>query len=142
MAKGLNKVMVIGNLGKAPELRSTPGGMRVAQFSLAVSEQWKDKQSGDQKERTEWIHCEVWGKLASVCAEYLHKGSKVYVCGKFRTDEWDDKDGIKRYTTKVRVDEMLMLGGTQGGQSRTTTPSKSDHAAAAAGEKFDDDIPF
>ncbi len=136
MARGLNKVIAIGNLGADPETRYVPSGAAVTNFSIAVSESWKDKQTGEQQERTEWIRCEVWGKAAEACAEYLEKGSQVYVEGKMRTDSWEDKDtGQKRYATKVRVDNVQFLGSPRGG-------SRPAPAAPPPQPEFDDDIPF
>lgn len=143
MARGINKVIAIGNLGGDPEMRFLPSGAAVANFSIAVSEQWKDKQTGETKERTEWIRCEVWGKAAEACAEYLHKGSQAYIEGRMRTEQWDDKKtGEKRYATKVRVDNVQFLGSPRGGGERppvdrTQPPERNDKQ-----EEFDDDIPF
>ena len=137
MARGINKVIAIGNLGKDPEGRYLPSGAAVCNFSIAVSESWKDKQSGEQKERTEWMNIEVWGKTAEACLQYLTKGSQCYVEGKLQTDKWQDKEGNDRWTTKVRADSVQFLG------SKGDRPSKP--AAPAPGgnnDDFDDDIPF
>lgn len=141
MSRGVNKVIAIGNLGADPETRYLPSGAAVANFNIAVSESWKDKQTGEIKERTEWMKIEVWGKTAEACAEYLSKGKQVYVEGKLQTDQWDDKDGIKRYTTKVRADNVQFLGSPRDGAA----PAASKPAPAAEQkppEEFDDDIPF
>jgi len=142
MSRGVNKVMLLGHLGGDPEVRSTPSGIQIASFSVATSERWKDKQTGEAKERTEWHRCEVWGRLAEVAAEYLGKGSQVFVEGSLRTEKWTDKAGIDRYTTKIRVDSLQMLGG--GDKSGTRHAKKDDHAARAAGDNTgdEDDIPF
>jgi single-strand DNA-binding protein len=140
MARGVNKVMAIGNLGGDPETRYVPSGAAVSNFSLAVSETWKDKQTGEQRERTEWISVETWGKLAEIVAEYLRKGSQVYVEGKLQTDSWEDDQGNKKYRTKVRADNVQMLGRKpDGGSTRQPAPPpKADQAQ----DEFDDDIPF
>jgi len=158
MARGVNKVILIGNLGADPETRSMPSGMTVANIRIATSESWKDKQSGEQKERTEWHNVAMFGRLGEIAGEYLRKGSQVYIEGSLRTRKWQDKDGRDRYTTEVIADEMQMLGGRGGGggsggggstgsyESRERTPA-GEPAAASAGagasaEEFDDDIPF
>jgi single-strand DNA-binding protein len=139
MARGVNKVIAIGNLGKDPETRYVPSGAAVTNFSIAVSETWKDKQTGEQKERTEWINVEVWGNAAEACAKYLSKGSQCYIEGKLQTDSWDDKDtGQKRYRTKVRADTVQFLDSKRSGEDRPT-PAPS---APAPQQEFDDDIPF
>jgi single-strand DNA-binding protein len=138
MARGINKVIAIGNLGKDPETRYLPSGAAVCNFSLAISETWKDKQTGEQKERTEWMNIEVWGKAAEACQEYLSKGSQCYIEGKMQTDKWQDRDGNDRWTTKVRVDNVQFLGSK--GDRPASTPAP---AAPQPGEPdFDDDIPF
>jgi single-strand DNA-binding protein len=160
MARGVNKVILIGNLGADPETRSMPSGMTVANIRIATSESWKDKQSGEQKERTEWHNVAMFGRLGEIAGEYLRKGSQVYIEGSLRTRKWQDKEGRDRYTTEVIADEMQMLGGRAGGgggggsggggggnyESRERAPA-GEPAAAAAGagasaEEFDDDIPF
>ena len=144
MARGINKVILIGNLGQDPEFRSTGSGQPIASFSLATSESWKDKTSGERIERTEWHRIAVWGRLAEVCRDYLHKGSKVYVEGRLQTRKWQDKDGNDQYTTEIRADEMKMLGGKPEGQQQAAAPRQQapqrQHAAPAG--EFDDDIPF
>ena len=159
MARGVNKVILIGNLGKDPELRYFPSGDAVANATLATTETWKDKQSGEPKEATEWHNLVFPGKLGEIAGKYLKKGSKVYVEGSLRTRQWE-KDGIKRYTTEIRVGEMQMLDGKPGGGSapmgesggggsrpeRSGAPrpqSAPGGAAPAAEAPFeDDDIPF
>lgn len=138
MARGVNKVIAIGNLGQDPETRYVPSGAAVTTFSLAVDEQWKDKSTGEQMERTEWINVEVWGNAAEACAKYLSKGSQCYVEGSLRTDSWDDeKTGAKMYRTKVRANNVQFLGGKGEGK-----PEPSKPAPAPQPQDFDDDIPF
>src|SRR5471032_3132970 len=115
MARGLNKVILIGNLGADPETRAMPSGMTVANLRVATSENWRDKQSGEQQERTEWHRVALFGRLGEVAAEYLRKGSQVYIEGKLRTRKWQDKQGVERFSTEIIGDEMLMLGGRSGG---------------------------
>lgn len=137
MARGLNKVIAIGNLGADPELKYIPSGAAVVNFSIAASEQWKDKSTGQPQERTEWIRCEAWGKLAEVISQYLQKGSQLYLEGKMVTDRFE-KDGQTHFSTKVRIDNVLFLGGGSGQpQSRP-----AQQPSQPAQEDFDDDIPF
>jgi single-strand DNA-binding protein len=114
MARGINKVILIGNLGADPETRYTPSGTAITSIRLATSESWKDKQTGEPQERTEWHRVEFFGRLAEIAGEYLKKGRQVYIEGRLRTDEYE-KDGIKRWSTKIIADEMQMLGGREGG---------------------------
>ena len=114
MARGINKVILVGNLGADPETRYTPSGTAITSIRIATSESWKDKQTGEQQERTEWHRVEFFGRLAEIAGEYLKKGRQVYVEGRLRTDEYE-KDGVKRYSTKIVADEMQMLGGREGG---------------------------
>lgn len=107
----LNKVILIGNLGADPELRSTQSGAQVASFRIATSDRWKDKVTGQPQERTEWHRITVWGRQAETCAEHLHKGRSVYVEGRLQTREWEDKTGAKRWTTEVNASQVLFLGG-------------------------------
>lgn len=121
----VSKTILIGNLGSDPEVRFMPNGNAVCNFSLATTEKWKDKQSGQQQERTEWHRISIFGKLAEIAGQYLRKGSKVYIEGRNQTREWE-KDGIKRYTTEVIVDmrgSMQMLDGKQDGQQSQSQPS-------------------
>ena len=111
MSRGINKVILVGNLGQDPETRNMPSGGAVTNISVATSEQWKDKRSGAQQERTEWHKIAFFGRLAEIAAEYLRKGSQVYVEGKLRTRKWQDRDGNDRWTTEVIADEMQVLGG-------------------------------
>ena len=157
MARGVNKVILVGNLGADPETRSMPSGMTVTNIRIATSESWKDKASGAQQERTEWHSVALFGRLGEVAAEYLRKGSQVFVEGKIRTRKWQDKQGNDRYTTEIIADNMQMLGarggGAGGGSERGgaergggAMPPRDDYdqSAAPAGgkEDFDDDIPF
>ena len=114
MARGINKVILVGNLGADPETRYTPSGMAITTIRIATSESWKDKQTGEQQEKTEWHRVKFFGRLAEIAGEYLKKGGQVYVEGKLRTEEYE-KDGIKRYSTDVIADEMQMLGSRAGG---------------------------
>lgn len=111
MGKGINKVIIVGNLGNDPEVRYSQSGSAMTTISVATSESWKDKATGEQKERTEWHRVKFFGKLAEIAGEYLKKGSQVYVEGRLRTDKYTDKNGVERYTTDVFADDMQMLGG-------------------------------
>jgi len=153
MARGVNKVILIGNLGKDPEVRYMPSGSAVTNISIATSESWKDKQTGDKQERTEWHNVVFFNRLAEIAGEYLKKGSKVYVEGSLRTRKWQDKNtGQDRYTTEIVANEMQMLDSRGGGDSFQGSGSgsygKSDVAESrspameTAGDDFDDDIPF
>jgi len=151
MARGINKVIIVGNLGRDPETRYMPSGSAVTNLRIATSESWKDKQTGEQQERTEWHSVAMFGRLAEIAAEYLRKGSQVYIEGKLRTRKWQDKtDGKDRYTTEIVADEMQMLGGKGGGASAgggmgSQEPSRATAAVdtgGPSGNEFDDDIPF
>jgi len=159
MARGVNKVILVGNLGKDPETRYMPSGSAVTNLRIATTEAWKDKQSGEAQERTEWHSVAMFGRLAEIAAEYLRKGSQIYVEGKLRTRKWQDKEGKDRYTTEIVADEMQMLGSKGGGASAGAAAGAAaagGGAAAAAGGggrtavndsggppgDFDDDIPF
>ena len=149
MARGVNKVIVVGNLGSDPDTRYVPSGSAVTNLSIATSESWKDKQTGEQKERTEWHKVAMFGRLAEIAAEYLRKGSQVYIEGKLRTRKWQDKEGKDRWTTEIVADEMQMLGGRSGGgapamndSSRSNDSAGSNAPPAAPSTDFDDDIPF
>lgn len=147
----INKVILIGNLGRDPELRYTQGGSAVTNFSVATNERWKDK-DGNNQERTEWHRVIVWGRSAENCAQYLQKGSTVYVEGRLQTNEWEDKEGIKRKTTEVIARDVQFMsnrgggggasggapGGSQGGGSQGGGPSGGDQNQSPPG----DDIPF
>ena len=138
----LNKVMLIGNLGKDAEMRYTPGGQAVANFSIATSETWNDKESGERKEKTEWHRIVLWGKQAESLQEYLVKGKQIYVEGRLQTRSWDDKDGNKKYSTEIKADRITLLG-SRGGGERTATPSGDAPADAEPMAPIDDaDVPF
>ncbi len=155
MARGINKVILVGNLGKDPDVRYTPGGSAVTNISIATSESWKDKDSGEMQERTEWHKVVFFNRLAEIAGEYLKKGSKVYVEGRLQTRKWQDKDGQDRYTTEIVAAEMQMLD-SKGGSSANydeAPSSSSSHApsrrtaessstASSSADSFDDDIPF
>ena len=144
MARGVNKVIVIGNLGNDPETRYMPSGSAVTNLSVATNESWKDKQTGEQKERTEWHKVAMFGRLAEIAAEYLRKGSQVYIEGKLRTRKWQDQQGNDRYTTEIVADEMQMLGGRSGGGAPAMGSSGPPPGPPPQGssDDFDDDIPF
>ena len=157
----VNKVILIGNLGRDPEVRYLPSGDAVANFSIATTEKWKDK-SGEMQEQTEWHRISFFGRQAEICGEYLRKGSSVYVEGRLQTRKWTDKEGSERTTTEIRGDRMQMLGGRGGGSAEMREPppetagaegvpaAKKPAVAAAAGgakkssgfDDLDDDIPF
>ena len=145
---GLNKVMLIGRLGRDPELRYTPSGLAIANFSIATSEQWKDKDSGEKKERTEWHRIVVFGKLGELCGEYLAKGRQVYVEGRLQTKSWE-KDGVTRYTTEIVASDIQFLGAkdsSNAGGSYINKPAAGEPAAGGpappGSETRADDIPF
>jgi single-strand DNA-binding protein len=154
MARGVNKVILIGNLGADPEVRYTPGGAAVANVTIATSSSWRDKQSGDMQDRTEWHRVVFFGRIAEIVGEYLRRGSKVYVEGSIRTRKWQDKSGADRYTTEVIGNEMQMLdsrggssapaaGGQSGYASNTDAAAKKPNPAEAmSADDLDDDIPF
>jgi len=154
MAKSLNKCTFIGNLGRDPEMRYLGDGTPVCNLAIACGESWKDKNTGEQHEKTEWIQVVAWRKLAEICGQYLKKGSKVYVEGKYTTEKWQDKDGNDRYTTKIIINEMLMLsgqpsGGTnqapagnQSGSNQTAPQQPAAPQSNMSNGEFDDDIPF
>lgn len=149
MAKGsVNKVILIGNLGRDPEVRYTPNGTAVAQISIATTEAWKDKQSGENQERTEWHRVVMYSRLAEIAGEYLRKGSKVFVEGRMQTRKWQDKtSGQDRYTTEVIGDSLQMLDNKVGGGNGAdgfSAPEKSTNEAPQSmpADSFDDDIPF
>jgi len=155
MSRGVNKVILVGNLGADPETRSMPSGMTVTNIRIATSESWKDKTSGAQQEKTEWHSIALFGRLGEIAAEYLRKGSQVFIEGKLRTRKWQDKQGNDRYSTEIIADNMQMLGARGGGAAaageRATGGAPREEydqtppAIAAGGgakEDFDDDIPF
>src|SRR5438874_12092836 len=157
---GVNKVILVGNLGKDPEVRYTPGGQAVANFNIATNENWTDK-SGQKQERTEWHRIVVWGKQAELCGEYLSKGRQVYLEGRLQTREWNNKEGAKQYTTAVVANQVGFLSGGERGQGRGSSRGAAAGAGAggddfgqpppqfdespgpgAGGGKAEDDIPF
>jgi single-strand DNA-binding protein len=170
MARGVNKVILIGNLGADPETRAMPSGSTVANLRVATSESWRDKQTGEQQERTEWHRVAFFGRLAEVAGEYLRKGSQVYIEGSLRTRKWQDKQGNERYSTEIVGNDLQMLGGRGGaggaaagaesggrgssaGSGAPHYPEESGGGGSAGGgsaggsggarsEEFDDDIPF
>ncbi len=154
MARGINKVILIGNLGADPETRAMPSGTTVANLRVATSESWRDKQTGEQQERTEWHRVALFGRLAEIAGEYLRKGSQVYIEGSLRTRKWQDKQGNERYSTEIIGNELQMLGGRGGagggaaaGPGTGTGAGAPPYAEETAGsgsrsEEFDDDIPF
>jgi single-strand DNA-binding protein len=154
MARGINKVILIGNLGADPETRAMPSGTTVANLRVATSESWRDKQTGEQQERTEWHRVALFGRLAVIAGEYLRKGSQVYIEGSLRTRKWQDKQGNERYSTEIVGNELQMLGGRSGAAAGSpagaavaagAAPSYSEESGgggSARREEFDDDIPF
>jgi single-strand DNA-binding protein len=158
MARGINKVILIGNLGADPETRAMPSGSTVANLRIATSESWRDKQTGEQQERTEWHRVALFGRLAEIAGEYLRKGSQVYIEGSLRTRKWQDKQGNERYSTEIIGNELQMLGGrggagagapsgaAEGASARGTAaaPAYAEESGGGASrsEEFDDDIPF
>lgn len=150
MARGVNKVILVGNLGKDPEVRYMPSGGAVANVTLATTDQWKDKQSGEQQERTEWHNIVFYNRLAEIVGEYLKKGSQVYVEGSLRTRKWQDKEGKDRWTTEIIANDMQMLGSRSGagggGYSKESSQGGATQPAstttAGSFDDFDDDIPF
>ena len=165
MARGINKVILIGNLGADPETRAVPSGTTVANLRIATSESWRDKQTGEQQERTEWHRVALFGRLAEIAGEYLRKGSQVYIEGSLRTRKWQDKQGNDRYSTEIVGNDLQMLGGRGGGAvsapgagaaasggagasagggggAGASPDSEESGAGAGRGEDFDDDIPF
>ena len=150
MARGINKVIIVGNLGQDPETRYMPSGSAVTNFTVATNESWKDKQTGEQKDRTEWHRVAMFNRLAEIAAEYLRKGSQIYVEGRLQTRKWQGQDGQDRWSTEIVANEMQMLGGRGGGGEYRSSPSSSNAAPAPAMESagsgpsddFDDDIPF
>ena len=158
MARGINKVILIGHLGQDPDVRALPSGSSIANLRIATTESWKDKQSGEFKEATEWHTVVLFGRTAEVAAEYLKKGAQVYIEGRLRTRKWQDKTGNDRYSTEIVGQDMQMLGSRgQGGGGRSQGAGATSAGASAAGaggggesheapttstEDFDDDIPF
>ena len=150
MARGINKVILVGNLGADPETRYMPSGGAVTNIRLATTDSWKDKQSGEQQDRTEWHRVVFFNRLAEISAEYLKKGSQVYVEGRIQTRKWQGQDGQDKYTTEIVANEMQMLGGRSGGGSgggNYSAPERKPEPVGASPQSapmddFDDDIPF
>jgi single-strand DNA-binding protein len=164
MARGINKVILIGNLGQDPETKAMPSGTTVCNLRIATSESWKDKQTGETKEQTEWHTVAMFGRLAEIAGEYLRKGSQVYIEGRLRTRKWQDKNGNDRYTTEIVANEMQMLGGRSGGmggggfaeggrgegasrgggrgESRGADEPGEPVRSSTEKDDFDDEIPF
>jgi single-strand DNA-binding protein len=157
MARGVNKVILVGNLGQDPQSRAMPSGKAVANLRIATTDQWRDKQTGENKENTEWHTVVMFDRLAEIATEYLRKGSQVYIEGKLRTRKWQDKEGNDRYSTEIVANDMQMLGGRAGGgggggYEREAAPARSGGSGGAsaggasdaggARDDFDDDIPF
>jgi single-strand DNA-binding protein len=152
MARGINKVILVGNLGADPETRYTTSGSAITSIRIATSESWKDKQTGEQQERTEWHRVKFFGRLAEIAGEYLKKGSQVYVEGRLQTRKWQDKEGQEKYTTEIIADRMQMLGSRAGGGGGEPPPERErasgggKPAGSAPAKKnvddLDDDIPF
>jgi|TARA_A100001011_G_scaffold305366_1_gene319974 single-strand DNA-binding protein len=145
MARGVNKVILVGNLGQKPEMRYTQTNTAVATLSIATSESWKDKDSGELREKTEWHRVVLFGKLAEIAEQYLDKGSQLYIEGKLQTRKWQDKEGNDRYTTEILGNAMNMLGGRQssgdGGDYDQSQPA-SQSAPSQASQISEEDIPF
>jgi len=139
----INKAILVGNLGRDPEISYTPSGMAVAKFSIATSERWKDKNSGEMKERTEWHRITAFGRLGEICGEYLSKGKQVYIEGRIQTSSWE-KDGITRYGTDIIANKMQMLGARDPEYaSRPPEPQQTpEYSGPPLPDKEDDDIPF
>jgi single-strand DNA-binding protein len=141
---GINKVILIGRLGQDPEVRYTPDGTAVANFSIATSEEWKDKNSGEKRERTEWHRIVAWRRLGEICGEYLSKGRQVYIEGRIQTRSWDDKDGNKRYTTEIVASDVQFLGGRDSANAAGPSAGATDGGGPSFSPQGpqDDDIPF
>lgn len=142
--QGVNKAIIVGTLGNDPEIRYLPSGKAVANISVATSETWKDKETGEKVEKTEWHRCVAFFRLAEIMGEYLKKGSQVYLEGKIQTRKWQDKDGADRYSTEIMVQHMQMLGGkaSSSGGSGSGSSGVSPPAGSASSPDFDDDVPF
>ena len=139
---GINKVILVGNLGKDPDMRYTAGGDAVANLSIATSESWNDNQTGEKKEKTEWHRVVFFRRIAEVCGEYLKKGSSVYIEGSLRTRDWEDDKGNKRYTTEIIGREMQMLGGRRSEDNMDQSPQMNSSSPQTEEGLIDDEIPF
>ncbi|HEX19897.1 MAG TPA: single-stranded DNA-binding protein [Acidiferrobacteraceae bacterium] len=151
MARGVNKVILVGNLGRDPEIRYSANGQAIANVNIATSESWKDKNTGEKQEKTEWHRIVFFGRLAEIVGEYLKKGSQIYVEGRLQTRKWQDKEGKDRYTTEIVANEMQMLGSRGGSgapsdnfnqDTGSTGEPATSSTSAGGGDDFDDDIPF
>ena len=144
MARGINKVIVVGNLGADPDSRSMPNGNAVTNISVATSESWNDKETGEKQEKTEWHRVVFFGRLAEIASDYLKKGSQVYVEGKLQTRKWEDKEGNERWTTEIVANQMQMLGErmSQGTSNQGNVTKQNTSSNEFVDEEFDDDIPF
>jgi len=152
MARGINKVILIGNLGADPEVRFTPANIAVCNISVATTDQWRDKQTGEQQEKTEWHRVVMFNRLGEIAGEYLKKGSKVYIEGRLQTRKWQGQDGQDRYTTEIVANEMQMLDGRSGAapmddagygsRQQQPRPQQSRQPSAPADDDLADDIPF
>ena len=140
--RGVNKVIVLGNLGQDPELKNLPGGGAVCNLRVATTDSWKDKTSGEAKEQTEWHSIALFGRIAEVAAQYLRKGSQVYIEGRLRTRKWQDKSGADRYTTEIVGSDLQLLGKGDGQRSERPAQAKAQAQQQASGDEFNDDIPF
>lgn len=139
--RGVNKVILLGTFGRDPEIRYMPNGGAVCNFSIATSETWKDKNTGEQQEKTEWHKCVAFQKPAEIIGEYMKKGSKIYLEGKLQTRKWE-KEGVDMYTTEIKVDEFQFVGDRQGGGNQGGGQGGGQQQAAPADDSFEDDIPF
>ena len=146
MARGINKVILVGTLGADPKTSAMPSGSSVTNVSIATNESWKDKETGEQQDRTEWHRIAFFNRLAEIAAEYLKKGSQIYIEGKLRTRKWQDKDGNDRWTTEIIANELQMLGGRSasiGDVPEEQTNQSEEHSSPSnSSEDFNDDIPF
>jgi len=142
MARGINKVIVLGNLGADPDARYMPNGNAVTNISVATTDTWKDKESGERQEKTEWHRVVFFGRLAEIASEYLKKGSQVYVEGRLQTRKWEDKEGNDRWTTEIVANEMQMLGERVSQSSSDNLSTTKRSSSEFTSDDFDDDIPF
>jgi single-strand DNA-binding protein len=143
MARGVNKVIIVGNLGADPDAKSMPSGNMVANFSVATSESWNDKDTGERQEKTEWHRVVFFGRLAEIADQYLKKGSQVYVEGKLQTRKWEDREGNERWTTEIVGSQLEMLGDRMSsGSNQSNNMNQSTSKSNFSDDEFDDDIPF
>ena len=143
MARGINKVIIVGNLGADPDTKSMPSGNMVANFSVATSESWNDRDTGERQEKTEWHRVVFFGRLAEIADQYLRKGSQVYIEGKLQTRKWEDRDGNERWTTEIVGNQLEMLGDRMSsGSSQSNNMDQSTSKSNFNDDEFDDDIPF